>query len=132
VTPTNKIIQGKWKLSEEDKYKALGAFSNCDIKELLDLFTTLPKPFIHILNKSIDTSILVDKFSKILSSFDIQSPSLDQIVVLYESVFRKLSIADSIADSIISKNDAGQPLRDSENNLIRVSKVKGIWYLVIT
>jgi hypothetical protein len=26
VTPTNKIIQGKWKLSEEDKYKALGAF----------------------------------------------------------------------------------------------------------
>jgi hypothetical protein len=52
-------------------------------------------------------------------------------VVLYESVFRKLSIADSIADSIISKNDAGQPLRDSENNLIRVSKVKGIWYLVI-
>jgi hypothetical protein len=25
VTPTNKIIQGKWKLSEEDKYKALGA-----------------------------------------------------------------------------------------------------------
>jgi hypothetical protein len=39
VTPTNKIIQGKWKLSEEDKYKAL-AFSNCDI-ELLDLFTTL-------------------------------------------------------------------------------------------
>jgi hypothetical protein len=81
------------------------------------LFTTLPKPFIHILNKSIDTSILVDKFSKILS-FDIQSPSLDQIVVLYESVFRKLSIADSIADSIISKNDAGQPLRDSENNLI--------------
>jgi hypothetical protein len=64
VTPTNKIIQGKWKLSEEDKYKALGAFSNCDIKELLDLFTTLPKPFIHILNKSIDTSILVDKFSK--------------------------------------------------------------------
>jgi hypothetical protein len=49
-------------------------------------------------------------------------------VVLYESVFRKLSIADSIADSIISKNDAGQPLRDSENNLI--IKVKGIWYLV--
>jgi hypothetical protein len=41
-------------------------------------------------------------------------------VVLYESVFRKLSIADSIADSIISKNDAGQPLRDSENNLIIV------------
>jgi hypothetical protein len=26
VTPTNKIIQGKWKLSEEDKYKALGSF----------------------------------------------------------------------------------------------------------
>jgi hypothetical protein len=114
VTPTNKIIQGKWKLSEEDKYKALELA--IVIKELLDLFTT-PKPFIHILNKSIDTSILVDKFSKILSSFDIQSPSLDQIVVLYESVFRKLSIADSIADSIISKNDAG-PLRDSENNLI--------------
>jgi hypothetical protein len=26
VTPTNKIIQGKWKLSEEDKYKALESF----------------------------------------------------------------------------------------------------------
>jgi hypothetical protein len=128
VSPTDKIIQGKWKLSEDDKYKALGAFTDCDIKELLALFTTLPKTFINILNKSIDTSMLVGehaaKFTRILTTFDIQSPSLDQIVILYDSVFRKIS-GDTIADSIVSKNDAGQPLRDDENNLIRVSKLKG-------
>jgi hypothetical protein len=128
VTPTEKIKQGKWKLSEEDKYEVLGEFTECDMKALLELFKNLPKPFIEIFNKSVDISTIkvnTEIYERILSSFDIQNPSLDQIVVLYDSVFRKLSVADSVADSIISKDENGVPIRDSSNNLIRVAKNVG-------
>lgn len=128
VTPTDKIKQGKWKLSEDDKYRVLGKFTESDIKDLFELFKTLPTPFIEILNKSVDTSTIktnTEIYNRILSTFDIQKPSLDQIVVLYDSVFRKLSVADSVADSIISKDENGVPIRDSSNNLIRVTKNVG-------
>ncbi len=128
VTPTDKIKQGKWKLSEDDKYKALGKFMDCDIKSLFKLFNELPKPFIEILNKSVDTSIIKvnsEIYNRILSTFDIQNPSLDQIVVLYDNVFRKMSVADSAANNIISKDSNGVPLRDSSNGLIRISKIVG-------
>ena len=34
VTPTTKIKQGKWKLSDEDKNRVLGKFFDCDMNEV--------------------------------------------------------------------------------------------------
>jgi len=79
VSATENIDQGVWKLSESDKRKVLGAFFSINVDNLYDLFKDLPVKFIELIKQSIDTTILSDdtsnKFSNVLSNFDINNPS---------------------------------------------------------
>ena len=45
VTPTDKIIQGSWKLSEEDKNDVLGVFCQTDMPQLFTLFSNYANRF---------------------------------------------------------------------------------------
>ena len=45
ITPTKKIQQGKWKLSEEDKYLVLNTFTNSDVNKIFSLLKELPDAF---------------------------------------------------------------------------------------
>ena len=96
VSATENIDQGVWKLSGSDKRKVLGAFFSINVDNLYDLFKDLPIKFIELIKQSIDTTILSDdtsnKFSNVLSNFDIKNPSLDEIYLFYENIFRKISI----------------------------------------
>jgi hypothetical protein len=128
VTPTDKIIQGSWKLSEEDKNEVLGVFCQTDMPQLFSLFSSLPEQFGNVLNQSINTDLFrEDKatYERIFEGFDIRKPKLDQILVIFSSVFRKLSIADTMATSIISKDESNRPIRDEQGNMIRVEKKAG-------
>lgn len=42
IVPTENIKQGKWKLSDEDKDKVLGAFFDADINAAREVFKSLP------------------------------------------------------------------------------------------
>jgi hypothetical protein len=128
VTPTDKIAQGSWKLSEEDKNEVLGVFCQTDMTALFRLFSSLPEQFGNVLNQSINVELFrenKDTYSRIFESFDIRKPKLDQILAMFSSVFRKLSIPDTMATSVISKDANNRPLRDEQGNMIRIEKQPG-------
>lgn len=117
-----KIKQGKWKLSNEDKYDVLNVFCDTNIKNLFDLFSGLPKKFSEVLSSSIDLSILDKDEARIFQKFDINSPTLDQMILIFNNIFRKLSVVDTMSNSVILKNDSGVPVRDSEGNMMKTEK----------
>jgi hypothetical protein len=125
VTPTNKIKQGKWKLSEEDKNRVLGSFFDCDMTEVFDIFSKLPDKLMDILGKSINLDLLDEKFATIFEDFNIKNPTIDQIVYIYDNVFRKLSLSETQASEMIQKDENGRPVRDEEGNMIKITKNPG-------
>ena len=67
VTPTSKIKQGRWKLSDEDKNIVLGKFFQCDMNEVYRVFSGVPDKFVDILAQSVNVDLLRDeKYKTIL------------------------------------------------------------------
>ena len=116
IEPTDKIIQGKWKLSEEDKMEALSIFFSSDLNEVYEFFLSLPNEFKNVIEKSIDFDLLKsdNKWLRIFNNFDINKPTINQISNLSENVFRKISMSESQAAEIIIRDEAGRPILDEE------------------
>lgn len=126
ITPTNKIKQGSWVLSKEDKNLVLGDFFNVDMDDLYKLFQELPDKFCEILKLSIDTNLLGEsKFTSVLENFDIKEPSIDEIYLLYENVFRKLAVGETKATEVIKRDDSGRPIMDNDGRPTKISKESG-------
>jgi len=125
IEATPKIIQGKWKLSEEDKRKALGEFLMADIDEVYKIFETLPEKFIEVFNSSIDLELLNDNAKKILTNFDIKSPSVNQIGALTDSYFRKISVGETMAEEMIVRDSSGRPVMGEDGRPTKIGKAKG-------
>jgi hypothetical protein len=136
VEPTDKIKQGKWKLSEEDKNKVLSAFFSAgrgkvDVSEVQKIFSGLSDKFVEIMNLSLTTLASVNASSKgierakeVLQEFDIKNPSIDEMVAIFEPVFRKLSNETGRAE-MIQKDDSGRPIMGEDNRPIKVAKEIG-------
>lgn len=136
VEPTDKIKQGKWKLSEEDKNKVLSAFfssgsSKVDISEVQKTFSTLPDKFAEIANLSLAniasisaTSRGLERAKEVLQEFDIKNPSIDEMVAIFEPVFRKLS-NETGKEEMIQKDENGRPIMGEDNRPIKITKEIG-------
>ena len=136
VEPTDKIKQGKWKLTEEDKNKVLSAFfssgnSKVDIAEVQKTFNTLPDKFSEIVNLSLANvgSIVantkgLERAKEVLQEFDIKNPSIDEMVAIFEPVFRKLS-NETGKEEMIQKDENGRPIMGEDNRPIKVAKEIG-------
>jgi hypothetical protein len=126
VTPTNKIKQGKWKLSDEDKNQVLGKFFDCDMKVVIDIFSSINDKFAEVIAKSINLELIKnEKFKIIATELDIKNPSIDQIAILFDSIFRKIAISETMATEVIQKDESGRPIKDESGNMIKISKAKG-------
>ena len=127
ITPTDKIKQGKWKLSEEDKLNVLGHFFDCDMNNILKTFTDLPDRFASILSQSINTELTSDKdkYSRVLKDFNVKKPSIDQIVAMYDNVFRKLNTTETMATEMIQKDENGRPIRSEDGQMMKTAKAAG-------
>lgn len=130
VEPTDNIFQGKWKLTEEDKIKVLSNFFGRDdepvnMELVFKTFENLPERFVNTLKESVDPEVLVDKFKIILDNFNPNKPTIDQITIIYESIFRKLNVNETKASEFIKKDENGRPIRDEEGNMVKVEKEKG-------
>ena len=103
VTPTTKIKQGRWKLSDEDKNKVLGKFFQCNMDEVYSVFSGVPDKFVDILSQSISVDLLKDvKYKTILKdSLNIKSPTIDQMVIIFDNIFRKLAVSETNATEMI-------------------------------
>ena len=136
VEPTDKIKQGKWKLSEEDKNLVLSAFfssgnSKVDIAEVQKTFNTLPDKFAEIVNLSLTNIASINANTKglerakeVLQEFDIKNPSIDEMVAIFEPVFRKLSNETGRAE-MIQKDDSGRPIMGEDNRPVKIAKEIG-------
>lgn len=125
VEGTSKIKQGKWKLSDEDKYAVLGKFCESDISNLFKLFGELPKKFSEVLVKSIDQTLISEDEYRVFKDIDINTPTLDQMLLIFNNLFRKLSVNDTMSNSIILKDDKGVPVKDEEGKMIKTEKSVG-------
>ena len=126
VTPTNKIKQGKWKLSDEDKTNVLGKFFGCDMKIVNDIFNNISDKFAEVLSKSINLDLIKDEKFKIISTdLNIKNPSIDQIAILFDSIFRKISVSETIATEVIQRDENGRPVKDEAGTMIKIAKAKG-------
>lgn len=137
VEPTNKIKQGKWKLSEEDKNLVLSAFfsagrNKVNIADVQKKFSTLPDKFAEIVNLSLSNVGSInaggnrglERAKEVLQEFDIKNPSIDEMVAIYEPVFRKLSNETGKAE-MIQKDENGRPIMGEDGRPIKVAKEIG-------
>jgi hypothetical protein len=124
VTPTDKIEQGRWKLSLEDKYEVLKEFTGSDVNKLYELFNSLPDAFNDFISSIVSKEIPSARGIRI-SEINIQNPTLDEMCFIFENIFRKISVNDTISDSVISRNERGVPIKDDNNNMIMVKKTPG-------
>ncbi len=126
VIPTDNIIQGKWKLDKEDKDAALSAYFDCDLNRIYADINSLPDKFCSVLSESIKVELLQgDKFKHVMKDFNMKSPSIDQLVCIFDNVFRKLSISETQATEMIQKDENGRPMRDEEGNMLKIQKEAG-------
>jgi hypothetical protein len=126
VEPTDKIIQGKWKLSEEDKIKALSIFFSADLNRVYDFFGSLPDEFVKIIKDSIDFNLLKEeKWIKILNEFDLKKPTINQISALSESIFRKVTMSESKADEIMIRDESGRPVMGEDGRPMKRRREEG-------
>lgn len=129
IIPTDKIKQGTWTLSEEDKKKVLGIFFEVNMDKLYEIFQNLPDKFCEILKLSIDVNLLAEdkkKFISVLNKFDVKQPSVDEIYLLYENVFRKLAVGETKATEVIQRDDKGRPILDEEKKPVKITKESGV------
>ena len=136
VVPTDKIKQGKWKLSNEDKIEVLNSFFQCNIENIYNLFKNLSPKFGELVSKSLEylkdadiTSERTPKFTKrtakIASELNINNPSLDELLILGDNIFRKLDINQTKSTEFIKKGEDGRPIIDEDGNMVKIEKPAG-------
>lgn len=125
VDPTPNIKQGKWKISEEDKKKVMQTYFDCDLFKIYKDLSELPDKFNDILSRSIKLEMLDEKNKAIMSELNIKNPTITQLVFIFNSVFRKLSVSETQSTEIIQRDENGRPVRDEEGNMLKTIKEAG-------
>ena len=125
VDATEDIEQGKWKLDEDDKLSIFSVFFNSDMKKIYELLGLLPEKFANVLKDSIDTERIGDKTEVFDDSFDIRKATIDQMILMYDNVFRKLSVSETKASEIILKDENGRPIMGEDRKIQKVPKEAG-------
>jgi hypothetical protein len=127
VDPTDKIKQGRWKLTEEDKRKVLGTFFTADLDVVYKIFESLPEKFVEALNESVDLNLLKSdsKWEKILNNFDISKPTINQISVLTDAIFKKISVTETMATEVIMRDENGRPILGEDGRPQKTQKEAG-------
>jgi len=125
VDATEHIEQGKWKLDEEDKLSIFGIFFKSDMKEIYKLLGALPEKFSNVLKDSIDVEKIGDKAEVFDDTFDIRKATIDQMIFMYDNVFKKLSVSETKASEVILKDENGRPIMGEDNKIQKVPKEAG-------
>ena len=125
VDATEHIEQGTWKLDEEDKLAVFSIFFNSNMKEIYKLLSALPEKFSNVLRDSIDSEKIGNKSEVFDVSFDIRKATIDQMIFMYENVFKKISVSETKASKIILKDENGRPIMGDDNKIQKISKEAG-------
>lgn len=111
------IKEGVWKLSVEDKNKAIQIMFNVNVPSIdaeLSKFTP-SENFLKVLKMSIIPDI----------DIDIKQPSIKEIKILFENNFRMLNNTETKSNKKVKRNEAGHPLRGEDGEIIYEDKEEG-------
>lgn len=134
VKATDRIEQGRWQLSEEDKEMVINQFFRTNYSWVRNKLASLPDKFAEVLTMSLvlDNKDLSDADKNRIkagfpkgSEFNIKKLQISQISCLGFPIFRTLNAGETKADSIVVKGEDGRPLRDENNNIIKQAKEPG-------
>jgi hypothetical protein len=128
IEATDNIEQGRWKLSDEEKIDVLGSFLQCDLKRIYEMFNELPDKFVESINQSINLDMFkddIDNWKKLLLNFNIRKPSINQIGVLTDPIFRKISVGETKSDEMILRDDDGRPVMGDNGRPQKIKKQAG-------
>ena len=57
--------------------------------------------------------------------FDASKPTIDQISLIYDPVFKALSVGATKATEVIQKDENGRPVKDENNQMVKIQKIAG-------
>lgn len=128
VEPTPNIIQGEWLLSEEDKLECFQRFFSVkDLSSVFGLFSKLPEDFVELFHLTFDSTKVRSPLvhPKTFEKFDIHRPTFEQMSALFEKLFRKISVNDTLSDEVVVKDERGRPVMGEDGKPVRKNKEKG-------
>jgi hypothetical protein len=132
VEPTSNIIQGEWKLSEEDKMRCISTFFKIkDLDEMYSMFTELPDDLIELLEMSLvrEKVNIPGIHPQTFKEINFRKPNFEQIAAMYEKVFRDLSVSETLSDTILVKDSSGRPIKDENGAFVKEKKEPGSFVL---
>ncbi len=132
ITATEKIIQGDWELSKEDKFKVLNVLFGCDVEEAQKQYADLPDEFIAAVNESLsfletadDTrDVNIKRAKESLSELDLKDIGIDEMIALNYPVLRKLSNETNKAE-IIQRDETGRPVMGADGRPVKIQVEPG-------
>lgn len=137
IKATDKIKQGRWKLSEEDKDRAINEFFSTDYRWVKDRLNALPDRFVETIKKCIsmpnienNSGLYREHKDKIKKGFDkkdfnIRNPQVLQIACFNLSMFSLINSSETKSDSRVEKGEDGRPLRNEDGSIKKVKKEVG-------
>ena len=135
IEATDKIQQGTWKLDDDDKMEILSAFFEADVEKMYENFANLSDHFAISINESVDLDLIKsqsmasglnpERAVAIMQGFNIQFPSIDAICILSKPIFRKISVGETKATEVITRDERGVPIKDENNKIIKRVKEEG-------
>jgi hypothetical protein len=133
VTPTERIKQGRWKLSDEDRDKVINEFFGTDYSWVRNQLNSLPERFANVLKQSLfikdNRSLPREQLDRVkegfLGEFNIKELKIIQISCLSYPIFKGLNVSETKADSRIVRDESGRPVKDKEDKIVKEPKVAG-------
>jgi hypothetical protein len=134
VDATDKIKQGRWKLSDEDRDEVINAFFKTDYKWVIKTLSDLPDKFVEAIKIGLEiksSNIDSDYMPRIRavfpkdSVFDIRKMTVGQISCLNRSIFKAINASETKATSRVAKDEYGRPKRDASDNIVKEPKEAG-------
>lgn len=133
VEATDRIKQGRWKLSDEDRDMVINSFFKTDYAWVREKLASLPDKFAEVLTMSLSidyNSFNREQIDRLKSGFEgkefnIKKLQISQISCLNYSIFKSLNAGETKGNSIVVKDESGRPLRDENNNIIKKEKEPG-------
>jgi len=123
ATPSENIELGNWELNQDDKIEVLNSFLKTDLNKLKQelekidskFWTTLLESVDKTKNVGIDLSLLENDFTK---------PTYNQMVLLYQSIFKPINVSETKADEYVLRDDSGRPIKDENDNIVKHKKTE--------
>jgi len=135
VEPSNEIksIQGNWKLTPEQKYRALNLFFKTDVSKAEAVFDNLPTEFIRVVSDALnwalesdDYSSETDKIAEFMEDgIDFTNIGLEEIAALTNNVLPRIDVKTTISDKQMVRDELGVPIKGEDGQFQFEEKMAG-------